>query len=226
MNYMNKIGVLIPTRGDRPELLGYAMKQLARQSMKPDIIEVVNDAPLNGDKDITWRYRMGCERILAKGADVVFLIEDDDFYSAGYIETMMNQWAKAEQPGIFGIEETTYYHLGLRSFQYEVHKGRASAFSTMVTSEGIKEMKWPKDNYPFTDIELWKCIKGKTFVPARMLALGIKGHKAGQLFGGMGHNENRHYYKSNDENLNWLKSHVDEESFALYEKISNNVRRK
>ena len=135
-----KIGILIPTRGDRKELLLYALRQMDRQTRKPDMIELVDDAPLNGDKDITWRYRLGCERIFSKGADVVFLIEDDDWYSPDYIETMMNKWEESGKPGIFGIEETTYYHLGLRSFQHEVHKGRASALQHQDNNLILREL--------------------------------------------------------------------------------------
>lgn len=213
-----KIGVLIPTRGDRPELLKHALKQMEQQTRKPDLIEIVDDAPLNKDKDITWRYRIGCERILRKEADAVFLIEDDDWYSNDFIERMLSAWEFAGHPEIFGIGETIYYHLGLKSYCLQSHSGRASAFCTMITKEGISKMKWPNDNYPFTDIEFWKSISGKTFIPGKTIAIGMKGHKTGSLFGGMGHNENTSMYKNNDHDLNWLKSKIDTDSFEFYKK--------
>lgn len=216
-----KIGILIPTRGDRTEFLKFALEQMDRQTLKPDVIELVNDTPLSNDKDITWRYRIGCERLLSKDVDVVFLIEDDDYYADDYIECMVNAWDAAERPQIFGIGETTYYHLELSSYNHHMHHERASAFSTMLTAEGIRNMKWPADNYVFTDIELWKVLKGKTFIPHKCLALGIKGHKSGALFGGMGHIANRILYKNRDLELNWLKSNINDTAFNFYKTYLN-----
>lgn len=221
-----KIGVIIPTRGDRNQLLDFALKQLDKQTVKPDLIEIVNDKPTSGDKDITKRYRIGFERIIAKGADVIFLIEDDDYYSPFYIETMMENWNKNGNPNIFGIGETIYYHLALRGYNKTAHAGRASAFTTMITKEGILNMIWPKDNYAFTDIEFWKHIQGKTFIPTGTLAIGIKGHKNGTVFGGMGHRANERLYTNRDEGLVWLKNNVDAESFVFYSNISNIVGNK
>ena len=216
-----KIGVIIPTRGDRPELLSKCLHQLDKQTLKPDTIELVNYPPAKEDEcDITWRYRIGCNRFISKkSADVVFLIEDDDYYSLDYIETMMNEWEKNKKPIIFGLGQTTYYHLGIKKWQLMDHPHRASAFCTMLTIDGIKNMKWPKDDYPFTDLELWKILKGKTTTTKEQLAIGIKGHKNGTLFGGMGHYSERFGYKNDDSNLSWLKSKIDEESFLFYEKI-------
>jgi hypothetical protein len=215
-----KIGVLIPTRGDRPQMLDFAFRQLDRQTRKPDVIEIMDDAPVGTGKDITWRYRIGCERILAKGVDVVFLIEDDDYYDANYIKLMMDEWEKANRPEIFGIGETSYYHLGLRSYYHQQHFERASAFSTMITPSGIMNMKWPKDDYSFTDIEFWKQLKGKTFIPFGTVALGIKGHKHGSLFGGIGHKDTWSGYRQKDPTLDWLRSHVDRDAFEFYKNIA------
>lgn len=215
-----KIGALIPTRGDRPKLLNHAIEQMQNQTTKPDVIEIMNDTPINFDKDITWRYRIGCERILSKGVDIVFLIEDDDYYDCSYIETVFSAWNLAGRSEIFGIGETTYYHLGLRAWYHQSHKERASAFCTMITREGINKMKWPKDNYSFTDIEFWKQLKGKTFISERPIALGIKGHNEGSLFGGIGHNKQWGGYKNFDLDLSWLKHTINKEAFEFYKKIS------
>lgn len=216
-----KIGVLIPTRGDRPELLKFALDQMRRQTRKPDIIQLVNDPPLNKDKDITWRYRIGCERIFQHDIDAVILIEDDDWYDPTYVERLSNEWEKAGKPAIFGIEETTYYHLGIRSFVEEKHLGRASAMSTLLTKE-VLNIKWPNDNYVFTDIALWKSLPGKTILFERLLSLGIK-HGIG-LTGGIGHNTQWSGYKQKDPDLNWLKKTVDPEAFEFYKNLSENIK--
>ncbi len=219
-----KIGVLIPTRGDRPNLLNFVLGQLDKQTVKPDVVEIMNDAPLNSDKDITWRYRIGCDRITSKKVDVIFLIEDDDYYHEGYIESMINEWIKSGKPEIFGIGETIYYHLAIKGYNKMIHPTRSSAFCTMFTKDGIKKMKWPKDNFPFTDIELWKQLQGKTFVPEKTITIGIKGHKNGILFGGIGHRTDTKLYKTLDTDLNWLKSKMDENSFEFYKKIEATIR--
>lgn len=216
-----KIGVLIPTRGDRAELLKFALNQMERQTRKPDVIEVVNDPPVNQDKDITWRYRIGCERIFAKGVDVVLLIEDDDWYDPTYIERLVAEWEKSGKPQIFGIEETTYYHLGIKAYNEDKHPGRASAMSTLLTRD-VLDMKWPRDNYVFTDIELWKNLKGKTCLFERLLSLGIK-HGIG-VTGGIGHNKQWTGYNKKDPELTWLKTVVDEEAFEFYKNMSAKIQ--
>ncbi len=213
-----KIGVLTPTRGDRPKFLEFAFHQIKRQTVQPNFIELVDDVPVNPNvKDITFRYAKGSERLLKKGADVIFLIEDDDYYSVNYIETMLNEWNKAENPEIFGSGISYYYHLALKRYCYIKHYERASAFSTMITKEGLLKMKWPKDDYPFTDIELWKQLKGKTFVPDNILTIGIKGHNEGKLFGGIGHN--REWMSKYEKDENWLEKNVDNEAFEFYSTI-------
>ena len=214
-----KIGALIPTRGDRTELLNFALKQLERQTRKPDVIEIVDDSPISQDKDITWRYRIGCERIFAKGVDVVLLIEDDDWYDSTYVERMVDEWDKVGRPQIFGIGETTYYHLGIKAYNRQSHPARSSAMSTLLTNVLFK---WPHDNYVFTDIEFWKQLKGKTCIFEKILSLGIK-HGIG-LTGGIGHNRNWGGYNVKDPELNWLKNTVDEESFEFYKKISEKIK--
>lgn len=215
-----KIGVLIPTRGDRPELLNFAIRQMERQTRKPDVIELVNDAPLSGDKDITWRYRIGCERIFAKGVDVVLLIEDDDWYDATYIERLVGEWEKAGKPGIFGIGNTTYYHLGIKAYNEEIHTGRASAMSTLLTKV-VQNIQWAKDNYVWTDIDLWKKIPGKTVMFERLLSLGVK-HGIG-LTGGIGHNAKWGGYKHKDPDMNWLMNTVDQEAFEFYKNMASRL---
>ena len=215
-----KIAAIIPTRGDRPEFLNFAMFQLSRQSLQPDFIEVVNDPPTDHNKDITKRYRLGTERAFTKGADVAFLIEDDDFYDKEYIKEMSSSWESFGRPSIFGIGETYYYHLSVKTLFHTKHPERASAFCTMV-DRTILNMRWPADKEPFTDVHMWRNMKGKTWIPPRILALGIK-HSLGKT-GGIGHDKNwmmRH--RKVDEN--WLKQVVDEEAFQFYKKIEENIR--
>jgi len=216
---MERIGVIIPTRGDRPEFMAQALKLLERQTLQPSHVEIVTDVPVNQKKDITRRYRLGCERAFAKGMDVVIFIEDDDYYDSDYIRLMMEAWNAAGKPDVFGIGETTYYHLGLRNRNHQKHIDRASAFCTMIS----KLPTFPRDEESFTDIHIWKnSTNKKTCLFPKPIAIGIK-HGIG-LCGGIGHSKAMSGYRNPDPDLSWLRANVDPESFAFYESISNRVR--
>lgn len=209
---------LVPTRGDRPRMLNRCIEMMSRQTLLPREVVVMNDPPIDpAAKDITWRYRVGVQRIIERHPEVelILLIEDDDWYSRTYVEVFYNAWNEAERPDVFGIDETYYYHIGLRKYHHQFHVGRASAFSTGVTN-AIERMSWPPDDYSYTDLEIWKQMKGRTFRPSPLITLGIKGHKEGSFFGGIGHNDSWNGLKHDDKSLNWIRSVIDEESFQFY----------
>jgi hypothetical protein len=216
-----KIGVLIPSRGDRPEFLEFAKKQMSRQTLQPDFIEIVDDPPLSDKKDITYRYRIGCKRLFDKGADLVAFIEDDDWYSADYLKIMSDLWIAHGRPSIIGINETYYYHLAIRAWQFERHPNRASAMSTLV-SRDVLNIAWNRDEDPWTDIHLWKVMKGPAIAPPKVIAIGIK-HGVG-LCGGMGHVKNQSTYKNSDKFMSWLQEHVDPEAAEFYTKIQAKLK--
>ena len=209
-----KIALLIPTR-DRPQFLEHALYLISKQTQKPDIIEVVNDKPLSNQKDITYRYRLGCERLVSKGADVILFWEDDDFYSNTYIQSMLQSWSACAQPQIFGINYTIYYHLKIRKWLRQNHEGRASAMNTLVT-KSIVNFSWPDDSESFLDLILWKEMKGRA-VDSTIKSIGIK-HGLG-LCGGGGHHRTM-WYKNEDPQMKWLASHVDKKSLDFYVNLS------
>jgi len=209
---------IIPTRGDRPRMLKKCLEMLSKQTVKPVEVVLMNDPPLDPNvKDITWRYRNGFKRIIERHPDVelILIIEDDDWYSNVYIEVFYKAWNEAGRPEIFGIGETYYYHLGIRKFYHQRHDNRASAFSTGVTKE-ISRMLWPKDDYSFVDLEMWKQMEGKTFFVEPPISVGIKGYCEGNFFGGIGHNDKWNGYRNNDDDLSWIRSIIDHESFNFY----------
>lgn len=219
------ISVLIPTRGDRPQFLSNAHRLLEAQTLKPTHVEVVDDPPADLlKKDITWRYRIGCERILSKNpsTDAIVLIEDDDWYAPIYLEVISQNWVNSGKPMIYGIGETIYYHLSMRGWYNQVHPTRASAMSTLISAQGARQMQWPADNYVFTDIELWKKLKGLTFRPPAPISIGIK-HGIG-LCGGIGHRKDLAQYRTHDKDFAWLRSKVDPDSFNFYMTIANQIK--
>lgn len=213
-----KIGVLIPTRGDRKVFLKQAGKLLSRQTLMPDVIEVVDDEPLTNDIDITYRYRIGCQRLFNKGCGVVIFWEDDDWYSRDYIAIMMDNWGKSGKPPIFGIGSTTYYHVLDLKYLTIAHKDRASAMATMVTN-AVLNVKWGRDNDAYTDVVIWKQLRGKTFLPPFPICLGIK-HNIGMVGGGGHDTTNYTHYNQTDPNKAFLKSIVGPD-FSFYNDILN-----
>ena len=181
-----KIGVLTPDRGDRPKFLEHAKYLVSVQTLQPDVIEIVDGAPLSNQFDITYRYRTGSQRLFNKGVDVILFLESDDFYSANYIETMVKKWIEKKEPLIFGLANTIYYSLRQKKYSILKHRGRASMMSTMISRDAV--INWGEDNYPFTDLTLWNQLKGIAIEDESGLCIGIK-HGIG-LCGGEAHKRN------------------------------------
>lgn len=223
MTKMNlKVGIIIPDRGDRPEFLINCWRLLQRQTLKPEIIELVNDKPISDKVDITWRYRNGYERLRNKGLDIIAFMENDDWYSSDYLETMVNAWDAAGRPDLFGTNYTIYYHIGLRAYFTMRHIDRSSAMSTFIKPD--LSFPWCDDSEPFTDMWIWTRtnIKNKkTFDPGKHVCLGIK-HGVGK-FGGGSHVERLERYDpprgTHDHIGNFLRLTVDHESFVFYKEF-------
>lgn len=209
-----KIAVVCPTK-NRPEFLEFFRYQISIQTLKPDILEIVDDeSPFDG-VDITWRYRIGCDRVINKGADVILFMEDDDYYSNNYIERMVAQWRHHGSPELFGLGKTIYYNLMSRKWTEFSHPGRASMMSTLVKADAVKKINWGEDNYAYTDIVLWtKNRLGSKVVDIKGIAVGIK-HGVG-LVGGGGHLENWGHYRNSDDDLSVLKKMVSYQAMQFY----------
>ena len=209
-----KVGVIIPDRGDRPLFLANCLRMLKAQTLQPVIIEVVNYEPTSKDCDITPRYRAGYEKLRRKGLDVIALIENDDWYSPLFLETMTREWNAQGRPDLFGTTYTIYYHI--RQFAYFTmnHVTRSSAMSTLIVPD--MNFKWCVDNDPYTDIHLWlnAKLKGIVWKPEGHICLGIK-HGVG-LCGGATHTSQLEYFKTPDTDKSFLKSVMDVESFKFY----------
>jgi glycosyltransferase involved in cell wall biosynthesis len=225
------IGVIIPTRGDRPEFLKQAINLLYRQSVKPTEVLIIDDAPQPGVKDITKRYRIGYDEFRNKNFDVLFFWEDDDYYTPNYIETMLNAWLASGKPDLFGTTYTIYYHIGLQKYFTMNHLERSSAMSTMIKPD--MDFNWPIDTEPYTDTHLWMVakhtkyglffnkLKGVVFTPQQHICLGIK-HGVG-LTGGDMHTTRLHRYDQYgqpDEDHKFLSSVVDTESLEFYKSFN------
>lgn len=207
-----RIAVLIPDRNDRPRLLENCLGMMERQTLKPDVISVIDYPPTGPARDITTRYRKGYDFLSGYDFDCILLIENDDWYAPDYIEYMVGEWERAGRPDIFGTNYTIYYNLGLRAYFTMEHFSRSSAMSTLIKPKLF--IRWPQAEDPYTDIHLWKQIRGVTFRPDRHICLGIK-HNTG-LTGGMGHSDRLHRFVNKDPGHEWLRSVLDPQAFKFY----------
>lgn len=218
-----KIGIIIPTRGDRPGFLDNCLRLLKNQTVQPDIIKVMDYAPESEMPDITQRYRRGYEEIGDK-VDYIFFWEDDDYYSPDFIETMLSEWNDSGRPDLFGTNQTIYYHIKRFEHFTMFHDDRCSAMSTMIKAN--LNFNWPPDYEVYTDTHIWMAatdstgqrLNGKVFEPKKIICLGIK-HGVGKT-GGSYHINRLQFYTdergTNDLSKEFLKSVCDQESFQFY----------
>jgi len=211
-----KVGVVIPTRGDRPEFLKNSLRLLSNQTLLPNEIIQIDFEPTSDACDITFRYRMGYEYFRKKDCDVIALWEDDDWYAPDYLETMVSEWIKAGKPDLFGTTYTIYYNLRVFGYFPMYHHQRSSAMSTLIKSNLVFD--WCADSEPYTDVWLYQHLNYKLFTPEKHICLGIK-HGIGKT-GGKSHVDRLDRYKTNtgklDVDKSFLKSIVDKESFEFY----------
>lgn len=215
------IGVVIPTRNNRPAFLHQALHMLANQTMQPHHVEVVDYAAKHPTElDVAERYITGFKKCFEAGCDIVFCWEDDDYYTSIYIEVMVNKWILAGKPDLFGIGQTIYYHVFSQRYLEIHHPKKASMFCTMVTP-AVFNLDLSSSN-EYMDDFLWVKnigkLNAKTYLVPRgqkPLAIGIK-HGSTMVAGGA-HEVNSQYYTKYDYDYQFLKS-VTGPEFDFYSK--------
>ena len=207
-----RIAVVIPDRGDRPSFLKNCLRMVNGQTLYPSSVHLMDYKPKSNEKDITQRYRIGYSEASKKGCDVIAFMENDDWYAVDYLEKMAAAWIVNGKPDIFGTDETIYYNLNEKAWKVMHHVHRSSAMSTLVRPN--LKFDWCVDNEPYTDIHLWRTLKGVTHHFDEPICLGIK-HGVG-LCGGALHVDRLHQYVNKDPEMLQLKNWVDSESFYFY----------
>lgn len=202
-----KICVITPHQDNRrAAFLGRLETYIYNQTMQPDSwIVVDHNLPLQ--YDLTARIKHGCELAIADGADLILIMEDDDWYAPEFIETMATEWHQAGRPDIIGINSTRYYHIKSQAYVILNHPERASLMSTGVSSKAMQQFNWPDDDFIFLDIPLWHHLKGHLF--SAELSVGIK-HGVGRT-GGVGHKHDWVQY-SKDKDWAMLRKWIGEDS--------------
>ena len=219
-----KVGLVMPDRGDRPIFFERALQYIARQTVKPDQIEIVNGTYkfLEGitTPDLVYRYEYGFQRCFnhEDACDVVICMESDDWYSPHYIEAMLEEWLLANKPPMIGTDSSVYYHIGEQRFSVFRHSGRSSMNSMLVTKEVLKH----KFDYadPYLDFRLWQKFKGKTFSTAKNdpIVIGIK-HGQGMV-AGSGHVSNWSKYETSDPGFKLLETSIGRVDVGIYKVLA------
>lgn len=224
-----KLGIIIPDRGDRPEFMENCLRMIKHQNGIGSSIEIchANFQAKDNMVDITARYRYGYDYFRGKGFNLLAFIENDDWYSPDYLETMIDAWKRYKEPELFGTCTTICYHLQLKSYFTMEHHTRASAMNTFIKPD--LEFPWPVDMEPFLDMHLWEMqrnpIKSRiVFRPEKIISVSMK-HGVGKTVDGIGTHviddrvRRRYVNKdvSDDYPNGFLKTVLDPESFEFYD---------
>lgn len=208
-----KIVAITPHQDKRREpFLNRLKYYMSRQTRRPDMWIVV-DHVTGMQYDLTARVRHGVQEAVKEGADLILIMEDDDWYAPEYIETMAAEWERNGRPEIIGIDSTRYYHIKTQGYTLLNHPARSSLMSTGISREGAARMVWPDDDFIFLDIPMWKHLNGHTF--SAELAVGIK-HGVGKT-GGIGHRPDWKQYAM-DKDYSVLRKWIgdDADFYAQY----------
>jgi len=208
MKGLLKIALVTPTRGERSDFLSLCKTYMLRQTLLSNpnyVIEhfIIDYDPKSSEIDLNERYQQGLQEALNFDADLVFFIEDDDWYHEIYLETYVNLWKSNGCPDLLGVDQTVYYHLPKRKIWYLDHPGHSSMFTSAVTKKLanniVDKRLFTSTANIFLDIYIWKFDVNKLSVnlPNHHLFLGIKHGKG--LTAGMGHKGEFWKYHEDEE---------------------------
>jgi hypothetical protein len=215
---MTKFCIIIPDRGDRRELTEFCLKQIDRMSVKPDKIYHINHKPQTEKVDLIHRVKTGINQAKADGFEYVFIFENDDYYPPYYFERYLAEWGNAD---FIGDDKTTYYNLRNQTYRTFEHKFRSSLFTTAFRISALNNFDWNSfdQHTPFLDIKLWEYARFRKRKFVQSDAIGVK-HGVG-LCGGKGHGFKMPHF---DEDISFLKSHVDNKAFEFYGKMMGELK--
>lgn len=205
-----KFATITPHRSvERSELLVQCHRMLDAQTLQPAERFLINDAAQNGEVDIVKRVKAGVALARQAGIDLVFIVEDDDFYPPDYFQRFSSYFDSYE---FFGDQHSLYYNVKNRTFRNFHHPYRASLFTTGFKISGLNLFDWPSDTTPFLDIALWRYAKRRRKIFIDSGAVGIKGHGQGKT-GGKGHIMR---FKGIDTGYQLLGSKVTQQALEFY----------
>lgn len=238
--------LITPTR-DRPEAFRLCERWVARQSRNEGVTWVVVDdgdrpveptmgqiyirrAPSPHPCTIHQNVEAGLLAAANLAPDAVLFIEDDDWYSARYVEEMAREigWAR-----MAGEMHRRYYHLPSRGFLSCYNRKHAALAATAIRGDQIARAirachESLAEGRPFIDLKLWdvgiplrprhirieeiKSGDGAVLFACRTLSVGIKGAPGR---GGLGQGHDVSTYQNFDRSGAVLRSWVGEHDADL-----------
>jgi len=217
-----KLGIVTPTRGDRPQFMEHRNWLMRQQTRQADADAVVDYPPEPcGKRDLVPRYKLGFQALFDEGCDLILCIEDDDWYAPNYLERMVGAWVRKGRPDMIGCVEHCYYHLLNRRYFIRDTRGISPMMMTGVTPR-VLEYRWPAETHIALDCDLWRQNPTKERMRFKELpAVGIK-HGIG-VCAGIGHRHPNTSMNIKDDDYSWLRSTVDENSFEFYMGIAGEL---
>jgi len=218
---INKIAVIIPDRGDRPEFTNHCLMQIDRQTRQPDKVYHVNYPPVDDSVDIVPRVRKGVEMAKRDNCTHAYIFENDDYYPDTYIENMSFDGSQ-----FIGINITCYYSIITSSYAFIPHSKGSSLFCTAFKVSALDNFTWPDDSVIYLDQELWQYARDNLTISIKemdrfCMPVGIK-HGIGKCAGSFHGNDFNEIgaIQIKDDNNKWLRSMIRPESMKLYNKIN------
>lgn len=227
-----KLGVLVPTRGDRPELLEHARHMFNRQTAKPYRVLIADWTAPHKQSDIRRRLKLGCERLFDAGCTHVAIWEDDDWYAPNYIELVF--FYLNEGCDLLGCRRTWYYGLHARAYLDLPHDGRASMHTTVLSRAVFDGFPWKGQEDKGLDIKLWRWAQGFNGVTKTLytldapVVLSMKQHCQGMtITGSQQVGQGPGFWRFQDPNHDQLRKWLanDAKSLEFYKRLSERVRR-
>lgn len=183
------------------------------------IIKVYPTPIWQGQNTQTRNISDGIDTLLAncKNIEAVFMIEDDDYYRANYLERMMNRFTSFK---VLGEMNTVYYNVYYRNYFVNRNTSHVSLFQLAFRPEMIPLFKTCY-NERFIDFKFFEKLHSQLFVHRGEvglfnegnLAIGMKG-MPGRAGIGAGHGKLMNMHP--DERMTYLISQIQDDA-KLYE---------
>ena len=212
-----KIGVLIPTRGDRPAFLEQAKRMLKYQTLRPDKVYIVDAPGKPGVYDTDVRTKVGIATAIRDGIDRLFTWDDDEYYAPTYLDWLNREWPRSAKA--VGVCNLPYYHLGYRKAIAREFAGHATNSCTAFVPKAFEHFDVRQDGYMF-DVPMWQWIQGNVAwalvrqIPIPYQVIGMK-HKVGALTTGA-HDWPASMYPLADPEGHWLKANIHPDMVDFY----------
>ncbi len=223
-----KVGVIVPTRGDRPGFLKACKEMIKYQTTQPDKVYIVDRKPTTKGNDQRDRIIEGIEKAKKDKVTHVIIMEDDDYYPPTYIEKVLSAWGDEHLVGgyyynIYHLKdkERTMYHIDMNLGTGVKGSPLHSTSFTMAFWDSFYEAGMINTKQSL-DLEIWawgKQINTKIkLIHDPDLVVSLK-HGNGKVAGG-NHSGIKEGYGVPDFNMEYFTRMVDPKILKMYKQES------